>query len=66
MKKKISLTSTLTLIILTAALTISVTMLLAMRHFNNQLQLVGERQAMYFYIDDVDKVVREYYPNVSP
>ena len=40
MKKKISLSTMLTLILLTMALTISLTMLLAMRHFNNQLQLV--------------------------
>ena len=65
MKKKISLSTMLTLILLTMALTISLTMLLAMRHFNNQLQLVGERQAMYTHINDVDKKVREYYPDLD-
>lgn len=66
MKRKISLSTTITLILLTMVLTISLTMLLAMRRFNNQLQVVGERQAMYYYIDDVDKMIREYYPNITP
>lgn len=65
MKKKISISTTITLVLLAIALTVSLTMLLSMRRFNNQLQLVGERQATYFYIDDVDKVVREYYPNLT-
>lgn len=66
MKRKISISTTVTLVLLAIALTVSLTMLLAMRHFNNQLQLVGERQTMYYYIDDVEKVVREYYPNLTP
>ena len=65
MKKKISVSTTVTLVLLTMALTISLTMLLAMRHFNNQLQLVSKRQAMYSHINDVDKVVREYYPELD-
>lgn len=65
MKKKISLSTTVTLILLTMALTISLTMLIAMRHFNNQLQLVSQRQAMYSHINDVDKTVRDYYPNLD-
>ncbi len=65
MKRKISLSTTLTLILLTVALTVSLTMLLAMRHFNNQLQMVSQRQAMYSHINDVDKKVRAYYPNLD-
>lgn len=65
MKRKISLSTTVTLILLSMALTISLTMLLAMRYFNSQLQLVSQRQAMYSHINDVDKIVREYYPNVD-
>ena len=65
MKKKISLSTTATLVLLAVALTISLTMLLAMRYFNSQLQLVSQRQAMYSHINDVDKIVREYYPNVD-
>lgn len=65
MRKKISISTTVTLIILTVALTISMTMMLAMRYFNSQLQLVGQRQAMYDHIHSVDKIVREYYPDVD-
>ena len=65
MRRKITLSTTITLILLTMALTISLTMLLAMRHFNNQLQLVSQRQAMYSHINDVDKKVRAYYPNLD-
>lgn len=65
MKRKISLSTTITLVLLTMALTVSLTMLLAMRHFNNQLQLVSQRQAMYNHINDVDKKVRAYYPNLD-
>lgn len=65
MKRKISISTTITLILLTAALTVSLTMLLAMRLFNSQLQLVGQRQAMYTHINDVDKKVRQYYPDLD-
>ena len=65
MKRKVSLSTTVTLILLTMALTVSLTMLLAMRHFNDQLQLVSQRQAMYSHINDVDKKVREYYPDLD-
>ena len=65
MKKKISLSTTVTLVLLAMAVTVSLTMLLAMRYFNSQLQLVSQRQAMYSHINDVDKIVREYYPNVD-
>ena len=65
MRRKISLSTTITLILLAVALTVSLTMLLAMRHFNNQLQLVSQRQAMYSHINDVDKKVRAYYPNLD-
>lgn len=65
MKRKISLSTTLTLIILTAALTISVTMMLAMRYFNRQVMSVSQRQAMYAHINTVDKTVREYYEKMD-
>ena len=65
MRRKISLSTTITLILLAVALTVSLTMLLAMRHFNSQLQLVSQRQAMYSHINDVDKKVRAYYPNLD-
>ena len=65
MKKKITLSTAVTLILLTAALTISVTMLVAIRYFNRQVQSVSQRQAMYTHINDVDKKVREYYPKLD-
>lgn len=65
MKKKITVTTAVTLIILTAALTISITMLAAMRYFNKQVQSVSQRQAMYTHINDVDKKVREYYTDLD-
>lgn len=65
MKRKISLSTTVTLILLTMALTVSLTMLLSMRHFNSQLQQVGQRQAEYEHIHDVDSIVRKYYPNLD-
>ncbi len=65
MKKKISLSTAITLILLTAALAISLTMVLAIRYFNRQVQSVAQRQAMYTHINDVDKKVREYYTDID-
>lgn len=65
MKKKISLSTAVTLLILTAALTISITMLVAMRYFNHQVHSVSQRQTMYEHINDVDKKVREYYEDID-
>lgn len=65
MRKKISLSTAVTLLLLTAALTISITMLLAMRYFNNQVQSVSQRQAMYTHINTVDKTVRDYYAELD-
>lgn len=65
MKKKISLSTAVTLLILTAALTISITMLVAMRYFNRQVHSVSQRQTMYEHINDVDKKVREYYEDID-
>ena len=65
MKRKISISTTVTLVLLAMALTITLTMLLAMRHFNSQLQEVSVRQEMYSHINDVDKIVREYYDDID-
>ncbi len=65
MKKKITVSTAITLLILTAALAISVTMMLAIRYFNRQVQSVSQRQAMYAHINGVDKKVREYYPELD-
>ncbi len=65
MKKKLTLSTALTLIILTTALAISVTMMIAMRYFNRQVQWVSQRKAMYTYIDDVDQALREHYATLN-
>ena len=65
MKKKISISTTVTLVLLAMALTVSLTMLLAMRYFNEQLLEVSNRQKTYSYINDVDNIVREYYPVID-
>ncbi len=65
MKKKITVSTALTLVILAVALTISITMLLAMRYFNRQIESVQQRQSMYTHINDVDKKVREYYHDLD-
>ena len=65
MKRKISLSTTVTLVLLTMALTISLTMLLSMRHFNDQLQQVNQRQAEYEHVHNIDTIVRKYYPNLD-
>lgn len=65
MKKKITVSTAVTMVILAVALTISMTMLFAMRYFNNQIQSVQQRQSMYTHINDVDKTVREYYKDLD-
>lgn len=65
MKRKISLSTTVSLILLTMALTISLTMLFSMRHFNSQLKQVGQWQGEYEHIHEVDSIVQKYYPNLD-
>ena len=59
MNRKISLGAALALIIIAVALTVSITMVIAMRNFNYNISKVSERQAMFDYITDVDKEVRQ-------
>lgn len=61
MNKKISLGAALALIIISVALTVSITMVVAMRNFNYNISKVNERQAMFDYITNVDKEVRQNY-----
>ncbi len=65
MRKKITVSTAITLVILAVALTISITMLIAMRYFNRQIESVQQRQSMYTHINDVDRKVREYYPDLD-
>ena len=61
MNKKISLAVAITVIILAVALTLSATMVLSMRHFSSLVSSVGQREAMYDYIDEIDSSARQYY-----
>lgn len=61
MNKKMSVGAALTLLIISVVLTVSVTMVVAMRYFNYNIESVNKRQAMFSYITDVDKEVRQHY-----
>ena len=61
MNKKISLGVTIALILLAVTLTISTTMVFAMRQFSSLVSDVGQRQAMYDYIDEIDSAARKDY-----
>lgn len=61
MNKKISLGVTIAVVLLAVALTISGTMVLSMRYFSSLVSDVGQRQAMYDYIDEIDSAARKDY-----
>lgn len=61
MNKKVSLGVAIAVIILAVALTVSATMVLAMRYFSSMVSGVGQRQAMYDYIDEIDSAARHHY-----
>ncbi len=61
MNRKISIGAAIALIIVSIALTVSVTMVVAMRQFNYKLKNVNQRQAMFDYITEVDNAIRRNY-----
>lgn len=61
MNRKISLGAAIAVCILVVALTVSATMLIAMRHFSSLVSDVGRRQAMYDYLDEIDSAARGRY-----
>lgn len=63
--KKFSLSAVITLLILVVALAISITMMIAMRYFNQQVNAVTQKQALYAHITDIDTKVRTYYPTLD-
>ena len=65
MNKKVSIGVTLALIIISIALTVSITTVVAMRQFNSIVSDVGKRQVMFGYITDIDKLVREHLQNID-
>ena len=61
MRKRLSWGAVLSLLIIVVAVTVCVTMLVAMRRFNAQVNELSNRQSMYNYISDVDNAVRQHY-----
>lgn len=61
MNRRVSLGAAVTACILAVALTVSATMMLAMRHFSDLVSDVGQRQAMYDYLDEIDSAARGKY-----
>ncbi len=61
MNRKISLGMTIAILLLAVALSISATMMLAMRRFSSLVNDVGKRQAMYDYLDEIDTAARGQY-----
>lgn len=61
MRKRISLSTSLALIFISIALSVSLTMIFAMKKFSATVNEVSKRQAMYDYLTEVDKSVRQNY-----
>lgn len=61
MNKKISLGVTIMLMFMTAAVTVCITVLWAMRTFNVNLADLSKRITMYSKLANVDEIVRNYY-----
>ncbi len=61
MNKKISLGAAIALVILTATVTVSITMVVSMRKFNQSVSDLNKRQAQYSYLVDIDKAIRQHY-----
>lgn len=61
MNRKVSLGVAVAGCVLAVALTVSATMMLAMRHFSALVSNVGQRQAMYDYLDEIDSAARGKY-----
>ena len=54
MNKKVSIGVTIALVFLAVALTASVTMIIAMRHFSSLVSDPAKRQAMFEYVTEID------------
>ena len=61
MNRKITLGTALTIMLIVAAICISLTMGLSWSAFNQTVADVAERQAMYDKLDEVDQIVRQNY-----
>ncbi len=61
MSKKVPLGVLITAVVLAIALTVSVTMLIAIRYFNTTVSDVTQRQTMFDYVTEIDQIVRYNY-----
>ncbi|WP_052446861.1 S41 family peptidase [Candidatus Soleaferrea massiliensis] len=61
MNKKISLGAALSAIIITIAVTFSITMVFSMQSFNEKVLSLEERENMYTKVAEVDRLVRQNY-----
>ena len=59
MGKKITLGTAITLIIIATAITISLTMVLALRNFNEKVSSITERENMFAKFTEIDNYVRQ-------
>ena len=66
MNKKISVSLAITVALLAMTVTFSITMIVAMRMFDNQVQSVQEKESMYGKLSEIDKFVRaNYYGEIN-
>lgn len=63
MNKKISLGATITLMIMAAAVTFSITMIYYMDVFNGKVYNLKERETMYSKLSELDRIIRANYIN---
>ena len=61
MNRKVSLGAAITIAVLAVALTVSATMMIAMRLFNSRVSDISQRQVMYNYLDEIDYAARQQY-----
>lgn len=59
MRKKISLGAALTFMAITAAVTFSITMVIAMSNFNSMVYNLKERESMYEKLSELERIVRQ-------
>lgn len=64
-KKRFTLSAMITVVLLAITVAISATMMIAIRHFNQQVSAVMQKQALYTHISDIDTKVRSYYPSLD-
>ena len=64
-KKRFTLSGMITIVVLAVAVAISATMMIAIRHFNRQVNAVMQKQVLYTHISDIDTKVREYFPTLD-